>query len=111
MHNVHIHMYFRGIVLVLESGRHECIGADNPVHEVGTALYHALVYQLAEWLVLAYIPEVVEELVPEAGVNEMAGGVFRSADIQVYAAPVFISLARHKGLVVVGVHIAEIVCA
>gem|GEM_PF-2497087 len=41
----------------------------------------------------------------------MAGGVLRSADIEIHVAPVFVGIAAHEGLVVVRVHVAEIVRA
>ena len=41
--------------------------AVDAVNEVRTALNHALVHQLLEWLFLAAYAEVEQELVPETG--------------------------------------------
>ena len=95
---------------VLEAERHECICIDDSVYEVRTALNHTLVDELLERLLLAYITEVEEELVPETGVNQVARSVLSTTDIEVNVTPVFISLAAYEGLIVVRVHISEIVC-
>ena len=109
VHNVHVHVYRRGIVLVLQSKAYKGVGVLYAVHKVGTALYHALVNKLLEWLVLARHAKVEEELVPETAVNQVSRSVFRTTDIQVYILPIFISLLSHERRIVGGVHIAQVV--
>ena len=103
-------MYLGGFVAVLEAQRNEGVGIHYPVHEVGAALDHALVDELPEWLLLADISEVIQELVPEAGIYQMSGGMLRASDIEVHIAPVLIRLLTDEGLVIMRVHIPEIVC-
>ena len=58
-----------GLVVVLHLEQVEAdvaVGAAQSEHEAGPSLYHALVDELAERLVLAGVARVVEELVPEA---------------------------------------------
>ena len=104
-------MDLRGFVPVFEPGRHESVGAYDTVHKVGASLYHTLVDQLAERLILAHIAKVVEELVPEPGIDKVSGSVFGTAHIQIDGAPVFICTARHQRRVVLRIHIAQIICA
>ena len=80
------------------------------IDEVGAALNHTLVDQFLEGLVLAGVAGVVEELVPETRVNQVACGVLRTTYVEVYVAPVLVSVVAHEGLLVLGVHIAQIVC-
>ncbi len=84
------------------------VGVDA-IHEIAPSLYHALVDEFAERLFPARHPEVEEELVPEARVDEVARGVLASAHIQVHILPVGISLFRHEARVVVRVHVAQVV--
>ena len=99
------------VVIILQTGRNEGVGADNAVNEVRAALNHTLIDEFAERLILAHIAQVIEEFIPETGVNQMAGGVLGSAYVQVNIAPVGIHLAVHEGLVIVRIHIAQIVGA
>ena len=50
----------------------ELVGAAQTIDEAGPALYHALVDELLEGFFLFAHAEVEEELVPEAGVDEVA---------------------------------------
>ena len=111
VHNVHIHMHGDGLVLVLEARAHELVGAGNQVHKVGASLDHALVDELAEGFVLAHITQVIEEFVPETAVDEVAGGMLRTAHIKVYVAPVGIGFLAHQALPVVRVHVAQVIGA
>ena len=51
--------------------------------------------------------DVVEELVPEAGVEKVQRGVLHAAVIPVHRAPVLLRLVRDRRLVVVRIHIAQ----
>ena len=80
-----------------------------PIHEVRAPLYHSLVDEFLERLLHMAHTEVVEEFVPEARVDEVTGGVFRTAHVEVDVLPVFGSLGREQCLVVVGIHVAQVV--
>ena len=88
MDDVHVDVYRRDIILVLVLDSHEGVGVLYAVDEVGTSLYHALVDKFLEWLLLLRHSEVEEELVPEAGVYEVACGMLRAAYIEVDILPV-----------------------
>ena len=51
--------------------------------------------------------DVVEELVPEAGVEKVQRGVLHAAVIPVHRAPVLLRLVRDRLMVVVRIHIAQ----
>ena len=81
------------------------------VDEVGATLYHALVDEFLERLFLARHAVVVEELVPEARIDEVTGGMLGAADVEIDVLPVVVGLAAHQCLIVVRVHIAQVVGA
>ena len=83
----------------------------HTIDKVASSLNHALVDELLERLFLAAHAIVMEELIPETAVDQMAGGVLRAAHIEVDMAPVFVSLLRDELLIVVGIHVAEVVSA
>jgi hypothetical protein len=95
------------LIIAFEAERNERIGVLDAINEVGTALYHALVDKLLERFFLYGNAEVEEELVPEAAVDEMAGGVFRAADVEVDVLPVAGGLWGEQRAAVVRVHVAE----
>ena len=111
MHDIDVHVYLGRVVLVLQAAGHEGVRTLDTVNEVGAALYHALIDQLAERLLLAHISQVIEELVPEPGIDQMAGGMLGTSDIEVHVPPVFVLGAVHEGRVIVRVHIAQVVGA
>ena len=86
-------MDLRRLILVLEAAGDEGIGVHDPVHEVGAALDHALVDELAEGFVFAHVAEVIQELVPEAAVDQVSRRMLRTSHIQVHTAPVLVRLA------------------
>ena len=51
--------------------------------------------------------DVVEELVPEAGVEQVQRGVLHAAVVPVHRAPVLLRLVRDRLMVVVRIHIAQ----
>ena len=51
--------------------------------------------------------DVIEELMPEPGVQQMQRGVLHAAVVPVHGRPVFQGLLGGQGLVVVGVHIPQ----
>ena len=110
-HDIHIHMDGSGVIVLLEVKRHKLVGVLDAVNEVAATLNHSLVYKFAEWLGLAHIAVVIEEFVPETAVDQVACGVLGTAHIKVNLTPVFVGFLAHEGLVVVGIHIAQIVGA
>ena len=111
VHQAYVRVDFCGLVLVFQSEGNEGVGAYDAVHEAGATLDHTLVDKLAERLLLADIAQVVEELVPETGVDEVAGGVLCTSYVKVHVAPVFIRFPAHQGIMIVRVHITEIIGA
>ena len=111
VHDIDVHVYLGRVVLVLQAAGHEGVRTLDTVYEIGAALDHALIDQLAERLFLAHISQVVEELVPEPGIDQVAGGMLGASDIEVHVPPVFVLGAVHEGRVVVRVHIAQVVGA
>ena len=92
--------------------KHRLVGCAELAHtidKVASSLDHALVDELLERLFLTAHAVVMEELIPETAVDEVAGGVLRAAHIEVDMAPVLISLLRDELLIVVGIHVAKIV--
>ena len=104
-------MDLSGVVLVLEAIGHELVGILDPVHELALSLDHALVDELLERFGLANVAQVIEELVPETGVDEVTGGVLGTTDVEVHVAPVLIVFPAYQRLVVVRIHVAEVVRA
>ena len=79
------------------------------IYEVRATLNHTLINQLLEGLILARIARIEEELVPETRVDQVTCSVLSTTYIEVYVAPVFISITTNKRLLVLGVHISQIV--
>ena len=104
-------VYLRGFVPVLEPAGDEGVGSHYPVDEVGASLNHSLVDEFPEWLLLAYVSQVIKELVPETGIDQVAGRVLGSSYIEVDIAPVGISILAHEGIVVVRIHVTEVIGA
>ena len=55
--------------------------------------------------------DVIEELVPEPGIEQVQRGVLHAAVVPVHGAPILLCLAGDGSRVVVGIHIAQIVPA
>ena len=91
-HDVHVHVEWGSVVLVLQSQRDEGIGVFDAIDKVATALNHALVYQLLEGLFGYGVTQVVEELVPEARVDQVTRGVLCTTYVEVYMLPVVVIL-------------------
>ena len=87
-----------------------CAFADITIDEVGATLNHTLVDEFAEWLVLADIAEVEEELIPETAIDKVTRSVLCTTDIEIDLTPVFVGLFAHESSIVVVIHIAEVVC-
>ena len=86
-----------------------CAFANLAINEVGTTLDHTLVDEFAEWFVLADIPEVEEELIPETAIDQVTRSMLSTADIEVDLTPIIVGLFAYERSVVVVVHIAEVV--
>ena len=99
------------VVLVLKAVGYEGVGVLDSVDEVATALNHALVDELLEWLFGGGYAYVEEEFVPEAGVDEVSCGMLCAADVEVDVLPVVVGFGRDEGVVVVRVHVAQVVGA
>ena len=99
------------IVLQAEADEFTLVGTLvlDTINEVRTTLNHTLVHELLEGLVLARVARVIEELVPETRIDQVTSSMLCSSNIEVDIAPVLISLTTHKGLFILGIHIAEVV--
>ena len=104
-------MDFGRLVFIFQSAGYECVCADDSVDKVRTALNHSLVYEPAERFFLADITEVVEEFVPETGIDEVPCGMLGASNVEVDVAPIFVCLAAHESVRIVRIHIAEVVGA
>ncbi|MNS52788.1 hypothetical protein D3C72_855150 [compost metagenome] len=96
--------------------RDDVVGVDHVAAGFGHLLAvltqdHALVEELLEGLGRGDVAEVVEYLVPEAGVQEVHDRVLRAADVQVDGQPALLGLLAHELLVVVRIHEAQVVPA
>ena len=104
-----------GGVLVFQSKAHKLtlVGTLvlDTIDEVGATLNHTLIDEFLEGLVLAGIARIIEELVPETSVDQVTCSVLRTTYVEVHVTPVFVGITINKGLLVLGVHIAQIVCA
>ena len=96
-----VHADGRGVVVFLQALADERVGAFDAVNVVAAALYHALVHQLPERLRLGHDAKVVQELVPEAGIYQVTGGVLGTAHVQVDVTPVGVGFLAHEGLRIV----------
>ena len=76
------------------------------IDKVRATLNHTLVDQLFERLVLAYIPEIVEELVPEPRVDQVTCGMLRASEIEVHLTPIVVGLLAYECIVVMRVHVS-----
>ena len=97
------------VVLILEAEGDEGIRVLDAVDEVGATLDHPLIDQLAEGLVLDDEAEVIDELIPEAAIDEVTGSMLCTSDVEVYMAPVGILVTTDKCLVIVRIHVAEVI--
>ena len=107
--DIHIHVDGGRVVLILEAEGDEGIRVLDAVDEVGATLDHPLIDQLAEGLVLDDEAEVIDELIPEAAIDEVTGSMLCTSDIEVYMAPVGILVTTDKCLVIVRIHVAEVI--
>ena len=73
-------------------------------------LNHALIDEFLERLLAFYNLNILEELVPEAAVNEVACGVLAATQIEVHIIPIPVSLWAYQRLAVVRIGVAGIVC-
>ena len=104
-------MEWGSVVFVFQVQGYERVGIFDAIHKVASSLNHALVHQFLERFFYGGNAEVVEELVPETGINQVAGGMFRTAYVEVDVTPVFIHFLVYQGSMVTRVHITQIVCA
>ncbi len=79
-------------MLIFQVQRYKAVAALDAVYEVAASLYHSLVDQLAEGLLLAGYPDIEEELIPETAVDKMTGGMLRTSYVEVDVAPVAVGL-------------------
>ena len=83
----------------------------HPTNQAGTALYHALVDHFFEGFVLEGEAQVVEEHIPEAGIDKVSGGMFGSAQIEVDLLPVVIGFFAEILIRIFWIHIAQVISA
>jgi len=86
---------------------HKGIAAFDAVHKIGSSLDHALVDHLLERLFDTYRTDVVEELRPKPGIQQVAGGVFRTSNVKVNCSPVVGFRFICKAFLVFGIGVAE----
>ena len=86
-----------------------CAFADITINEIRATLDHTLVDEFAEWFVLADIPEVEEELIPETAIDEVTRSMLGTSDIEVDLTPIIVGLFAYQSSIVVVIHIAEVV--
>ena len=91
---------------------HHVVGVDDVAAALGHLLAalaqdHAVGGTLFVGLLGGHHADVVQELVPEAGVKQVQGGVLHAAVVPVHGAPVVQGLSGGQGFLVVGVHIAQ----
>ena len=53
----------------------------DTVNEVASSLYHTLVDEYLEWLVGTRVTTVVEELIPESGIDQVTRSMLSTTDI------------------------------
>ena len=70
---------------------------------------HTLVDQLAERLILTNISQIEQELVPETGINEVASGVLGATNVEINIPPICVHILVNQGVIIVGIHVAEII--
>ena len=109
--NVDIDMDLCSLILILKTIGDEGIGPYDAIDKVGPTLDHSLIDKSLERFVFADISEVIEEFIPEAGVDKVTGSMFGTADIQINIPPVLIGLTADKSLIIMGIHVPQIVCA
>ena len=102
-------MNVRGFILVFESGGNKTIRADDAIYKIGTSLDHSLINQLLEGFRFADHAQVIQEHIPEPGINQVSGGVLGASQIKVHISPILVGLLADNGFVIVRVHIAEII--
>ena len=88
-------MYFGCLVFVFQSVGYERVRSYDSVDKVRAALNHALVYEPTERFFFADITKVVEEFVPETGIDEVPCGMLGASNVEVDVAPIFVCLAAH----------------
>ncbi len=77
------------------------------MHKGRNALNHALVDKFLEWFGEGDMPQILQDMTPKTGVEEVAGTVLAAADIEVHLVPIVHFVFRGKGAVVLGVHVAQ----
>ena len=110
-HDVHIHVEWGSVVLVFQAQRHEGIGILDAIYEIASSLNHTLVHQLLERFFHNGDTQVVQELVPEAGVDQVAGSMFCTTYIEIHVLPVGIYVRGYQCCVVTRIHVAQVVGA
>ena len=81
-------MHLRHVVLLALRVGDKLVRTLNAVDIVRATLDHSLVDQSLERLILADDPEVVEELIPEAAINQVTRSVLGAANVEIHLSPV-----------------------
>ena len=107
------------IILVFQAETHEyritrststtSITSVYPVNKIRATLNHTLVHQFLERLVLARVTTIIQELVPETGIDQVTSCMLCTTHIEIHIAPVFINVLVNQGILVLRIHIAQIV--
>ena len=103
------------IILVFQAEAHELTLIStfvlDTIDKVTSALNHTLVHQFLERLVLARVTTIIQELVPETGIDQVTSCMLCTTHIKIHIAPVFINVLVNQGILVLRIHIAQIVGA
>ena len=78
---------------------------------IGKACNHSLVYKFLERFLRGNQPQIVENIMPESGIEKVEYGVLCPSDIEAYRHPVLFFLRIYEPLAVVRIYKAEIVPA
>ena len=104
----HLHRRTQGLAAVLAEHLVLFLLGLKVPHIMGIfAQDHAVAGALGVGLSAGDHADVVEEIVPEAGVKQVEGGVLHAAVVPVHLAPVVQGLLGGQSLVVMGVHIPQ----
>jgi hypothetical protein len=93
VHHVHINMNGRGIVIFLRLSDTKVLVPLTAVNKIAASLYHALVDELFKGLIFHHQPNIEQKLVPKARINQVAGGVFGTTNVQIHILPILVSLS------------------
>ena len=81
----------------------------KPVNQITSSLDFPLVYQFFKGLFIDSKPDVKEKFIPETGIDQMAGSVFVSSDIEIDILPVISSFFGEIALMISRIHVTQVI--